>query len=404
MKRLVVAVLLALFLLSTSLPGTATLSERSLDSEPLASENPGYEAPGALFDRFAQSLAIGTDPFKHLVTDLNNDSHPDIAVIYENSPILDIFFGDLDYQYSYSDSTTRILSNPITDIAAGDMDRDDLTDIVLSLNSTSNNVVILYQSGNLALPGLAFTTSLRPFGIALNDFDGDLYLDVATLISTAPPTYNSGFEIHFYSESYGTKVLATYLHTSPLSMQLPRLFTAGDFNNDGRTDLVVGDHGVGRVVGFINGNANGLVWTDYSYFNISGPTSLVVQQLDGAGVQELVVGADLAQRVQIRQFDGTRFWPHTELINEPGVASLAFMDRNGDTRLDLVRASSQYHNLTVFTASSSLTYGYASAISFPVSLDPSYVLVEDMSPDDAYDDIILISRSSTGAGLLSIYY
>jgi len=402
MKRLAVAVLLFLLLFSSAVPGVVSSTTGNSDLSLLTFENPGSDADDAYYDLFAQSLVIGADPFKHLVADLNNDSRPDVAVIYDNSPILDIFFADADYQFSALDRTSRNLTNPITDIAVGDMDNDSLQDLVVSLNSTSNNVMILNQVGGFPTPGHTFSTSLRPFGIALSDFDGDNFLDVATLISNVAPTYNSGFEIHFYSESYGTKVLATYLHTSPLNFQLPRLFTAGDFNADGRVDLVIGDHGVNRVAGFLNGNANGLDWSSYYYFNITGPTSIVLQQIDGTGVAELVVGADLGQRVQIRRFTGSSFSLYTEMLNEPGITSLAFMDRNGDAILDLVRASIQYHNLTVFTASSTLTYGYSSSVSFPVPLNPSCVVVASMNPDDLLDDIVLISGG--GAGTLTIYY
>ncbi len=404
MRRLAVAVLLSLFLLSSAVPGAVSPIVGHLDSSPLASENPGDEVDNAHFDLFTQSLAIRADPFKHLVADLNNDSRPDVAVIYKNSPTLDIFFGNAEYQFSTLDRTTRTMASPITDIAVGDMDNDGLVDLVLSLNATGTNMAILNQVGSFSLPGQVFSTSLRPFGIALSDFDGDLFLDVATLISNVAPTYNSGFEIHFHSESYGTKVLATYLHTSPLNFQLPRLFTAGDFNADGRVDLVIGDHGVGRVVGFLNGNANGQDWGNYYYFNITGPTSLVLKQIDGSGTPELTIGADLGERVQIRRFSGSSFSLFTEMLNEPGITSLAFMDRNGDARLDLVRASTRYHNLTVFTASTSLTYGYASSISFPVPRNPSHIVVADMSPGDLLDDIVLISGTTGTAGSLTIYY
>ena len=212
------------------------------------------------------------------------------------------------------------------------------------------------------------------------------------------------FRVHFYSDDYGLGGVQINIRPSPLNMQMPRLLVAGDFNADGMVDLVVGDHGVGRVVGFLNGNANGLDWSSYYPFDIVGPTSMVLQQLDETGVSELTIGADIGQRVQIRRFTGSSFSLYTEIQNEPGITSLAFMDRNGDARLDLVRASVQYHNLTVFTASSTLTYVYSSSISFPVPLNPSHIVVADMSPGDLLDDIVLISGTTGTAGSLTIYY
>lgn len=408
MRRLAIAVLLVLFLLSSAVPGMASPNAGSSDSLPLASENPGGEIQNAHYNRFTQTLSIGADPFKHLVADLNNDSRPDVAVIYENSPFLDIFFADLNYQYSYLNSTTVNMTYAITDIAAGDMDNDGRVDLVASRNSTSNHIAILYQNDNFALPGFTFTASLRPFGIELSDFNNDTFLDVAVLMSTVPPVFNSEFGIYFYHleldvVTYSTGASNFRLHDPPLNFQQPRSFEAGDFNNDGRVDLVIGDHGVGRVAGFLNGNENGLVWSSY-YFDISSPTSIVLQQLDGTDVQELAIGSDLGQRVQIRRFTGSSFSLYTEILNEPGITSLAFMNRNGDTRLDLVRASIQIHNLTVFTASSSLTYGYSSSVSFPVPLNPSNIVVADMTPGDLLDDIVLISGTTGTAGSLTIYY
>lgn len=407
MRRIAVAVLLILFLLSSALPSMASPLDQLSSSAPIASENPGIDTGSALYDHFAQSLTIGTAPLNHLVADLNNDSRPDIAVIYQNSPTLDILFGDSSNQYSYLNSNTVTFANPITAMTVGDMDNDTDNDLILTLNVTSSNVVILYQTaGDFSVGNSTiFSTNLRPHGVVVADLDGDGYLDIVTLFSRDSSPYNPGFRVHFYFDGYGLGGIQNDdIGNSLLNMQMPRLFTAGDFNADGRTDLIIGDHDVGRVVGFLNGNVNGLDWKNYYYFNLSGPTSIVLQQLDGTGVQELVVGADLAQRVQIRRFSGSAFSLYTEILNEPGIKSLAFMDRNADGRLDLVRASAKYHNLTVFTASSTLTYSYSSSISFPVPLNPNYVLVADMNPTDQLDSIVLISGNSSGPGLLTIYY
>jgi PKD repeat protein len=401
MNRSAVAVLLFLFILSTTLPGAAAPLKIGNDV-PLNNENPGTTEMGALFDDFSQTFMVRSEPLAQVVADLNNDSRPDVAVIYVDSKNLDIFFCDQNNNFSFTNRTSVTLTYDLTALTAGYMDDDDLMDLVVASNYTSNNVAILYQKNNFALAsGTIFTTNLRPHALVLHDFDGDTHLDVVTLFSRDTTSYDPGFRIHFYSDGYGLG--GVQINLGSLNMQMPRLMISGDFNGDGLVDLIIGDHGVGRVVGYINGAPDGMSWTATTSFNIGGPTDLLLEQIDGAGLLELAVCADGDSQIKFYHFSSGSFALVTLITDELMPSSLAVIDHNGDSRLDVVRTSTQYHNITVFDTPATYPYGYSSSISFPTPYYPVDVQALDMN-SDGESDLVVISRSSSGNGTVTIYY
>lgn len=404
MRRLAVAVLLSLFLLSSTLPALIVVDAE--DVVMLEPESSGLGDNQTLFDEFSQTIVTAKGPMDQVVADLNNDSFLDIAVIYSNSQLLDIFFNYGNGTFSYS-NWARIdpstLSSSITDIAVGDMDNDTLMDIVVSLNATSSNIVILYQVTDFD-PTFAtsFSTSLRPYSLSLKDMDGDSYLDVIALVTSVPPTYQSGFQIHFYSESYGTLMLPVYLYTAPTNMMLPRLMTAGDFDGDGLTDIIIGDPMTGKVVGFINGDSNGTSWTSTSVFALTGLTDMLLEEIDGTGLPELV--ASSGSKIELRQYNvtSTAFDLFAETATETGITSITVTDDNGDALMDIARTSSQNSNVAVYDTSSPYHYDDAN-ITFPTAYLPTDVVSADMS-SDGYIDLIVLASSSSANGTLTIYY
>lgn len=403
MKPLAVAVLLSLFLLSTTLNGAAAPFYIN-DELPLDFQNPGTTKVDAPFDDFTQTFMVRSEPLGQVVTDLNDDERPDVAVFYFNSTILDIFYSNQSHGFSFADRTTVTLSNYVTALAAGDMDNDGLTDLVATVNHTSANVIVLYQDTTFAVAsGTIFATNLRPHAVILADLDDDAYLDVVTLFSRDMPSFDPGFRIHFYNDGYGLGGVQINLGSPPLSMQMPRLIVSGDFNGDGRVDLIVGDHGVGRVVGYVNGASNGMTWTATTAFDINGPTALMLEQLNGVGLKELVVSADGASKIEFRRYSAPAFSLYTEMVGELMPSSLGVLDHNGDQMMDVVRVSSQYHNITVFNTPTSYPYSYSSSISFPTPYQTMDLSVVDMD-GDGKPDLVVISRSSSGNGTVTIYY
>ncbi|MCG7844769.1 MAG: PKD domain-containing protein, partial [Methanomassiliicoccales archaeon] len=97
------------------------------------------------------------------------------------------------------------------------------------------------------------------------------------------------------------------------------------------------------------------------------------------------------------------FSMYTDLGDQIGTTSLTAIDHDGDSKLDVVRTSTRYHNLTVFNTPTIGLYSYSNAISFPTPYFPMVVDASDMN-NDMMTDLIVIARSSAGNGTVTIYY
>ncbi|HUT27456.1 MAG TPA: PKD domain-containing protein [Methanomassiliicoccales archaeon] len=286
------------------------------------------------------------------------------------------------------------------------MNHDDLNDLVVTLNTTSNNVVILNQSSGFIVSNEnKYNTILRPHGVLLEDLDNDTFLDIVTLFSRDSAPFDSGIRIHFHSDDYGLGGVEIDLDNVLYNMDLPRYFTLGNFNGDDLVDMIVGDQTTGTVVGFVNGNSNGLIWTATTSIPLNNPTAIMLEQLVSGGLKDLVIAEKGTSMLKFWRYSNSTssFEMYTNKGDQSMISSLAAIDINGDGRIDVTSSSTLYHNITVFNTPISGSYSYSNAITFPTPLNPISVKTADMNSDDL-SDLVVISRPSTGYGTVSIYY
>lgn len=413
MTRLAVAVLLSIFIISTMLPGLTSTSTAAQDQLPLEA-NPGLVDEGALFDRFSQTVVVRADPIKHVVADLNNDSRPDLAIIFEGSNVLDIFFSNSTYGFPSTPSLTITFSWQPTGLAAGDMDKDGKDDLVVCLDYDSGeNIIICYQKGDfspIAPAAKYFYNSLKQRDVILRDLNGDGWLDIVALYSMDDPGYQAGFAVYRSTTPNNYNQIIKLL---PTDMYSPALIAMGDLNGDGRQDLVIADPTAKKVVGFRNDNATGASWTQIGPLNNVVATAIMVEQLAGDAREELVMAlaVDLptTETPVIRIL---RYSNSTGLLNEfvddvpnqPGVTGMVGILNDPGTSVDLARTSDDLHNLTIFnTPTGTPVWRYSNSISSPTPSNPVHIVSRDMN-DDGRDDLLVLCNSSSGYGTLTLYY
>jgi hypothetical protein len=149
------------------------------------------------------SLSLGTNPFIIDVADLNGDGKPDIVVIPINSNIL------------------RIFRN----------------------NSTQGNLSFIEQP-SITMNGVGYD-------IEIADFDSDGKQDIAT----GPGTNFSILEFFRNSSTESSFSFSKVLFTPPT---VPNMyyFTCGDYDNDGKPDLIAGS-GTGNSLYILRNTSNG---------------------------------------------------------------------------------------------------------------------------------------------------
>ena len=197
---------------------------------------------------------------------------------------------------------------------------------------------VLMQTVN-AIPGGALQPALanpaaEGYGVApaVGDFNGDGKADVALLYSNSL--------VVLLGNGDGTFQPAVNYPVPVPSDSSPASITIGDFNGDGRTDLVVGTDGNDDVNLFL-GNGDGTFQAPYIYPAWAFPTYMVVADFNGDGKADLGVINGEGGGVAVLLGNGNGSF-QTPLPTDTSLysASAAVGDFNGDGKPDLAITSS----------------------------------------------------------------
>lgn len=180
------------------------------------------------------------------VSDFNGDGKPDLSLATQSGPYFIVTaFGKGDGSLSNETYYNYIGVSASTDIAAGDINGDGKSDLVVSLkyyqSGVSNSVCILTNRGDGIFGVLRYYTGgigdSHP-SIRLDDFNDDGKLDMAVLNANAKTVTT---RLNIGQGNFGTP--SDYaLGFSPTSI------ASGDFNGDGKIDLIIRGGSTARVM------------------------------------------------------------------------------------------------------------------------------------------------------------
>jgi hypothetical protein len=181
------------------------------------------------------------------ISDLDLDGDKDIIVASNSS-------GGVSY---YTNSTTPgsstlsfskddvSISGAIFDVDIADIDNDGKPDVLLS--KPLENIVLIYK--NTSSTSIAFgsnftlTTDDRPNGVHANDLDGDGLLDIVVTSGTLNKisVFKNGYDGTLSSSTFGDAEDFSVGSVTPIYLN------SGDFNSDGKSDIIVANEGEGFV-------------------------------------------------------------------------------------------------------------------------------------------------------------
>jgi FG-GAP-like repeat len=297
----------------------------------------GYLTLGNGDGTFKPATTVSGAPLA--VADFNGDGKPD--VLEQGTGTLLVLLGNGDGTFQAPVSTPSGAS--LAAVAAADLNGDGKIDVV----GVFNNSLIVYighGDGTFA-PGVSYNMNVVSLGqtvLSLGDLNGDNKTDI--VVSTAGDVA-AGQEIAFLGNGDGTFQTAK----SSMGVPYPSSAVVGDFNGDGKGDLLVsggalcsGTCTTPATTYILLGNGNGSFFSPSSAFPGNGPVA--ARDLNGDGKLDVVSAGDQSiAQIHLGNGDGTFAAPTSYVLHAPFLATpsgtlangIVIADLNHDGKVDI---------------------------------------------------------------------
>ena len=350
------------------------------------------------------STGILSSPNSVTVNDFNNDAQLDIAVANSDIDKIGVFFG-----YGNGSFRSQIIyliaagSHPQS-IVSGDFNQDSRPDIVVANYGRDNiDVLLRYDSGSFTKRVLYSTgDGSDPDDIAIGDFNNDHHLDIV-VVNNANGNGNGSIGT-FLGTGDGTFLTGPIFYTTYLFY--PAIIAVGDFDRDNLLDIVVIDN-ANFFIRILLGNGDGTFTDSTSYYTGAGSwaASLAVVDLNNDTRLDIIVGNLQTNTLGILLGIGDGSFSQGATYrtgNGGGLTSVATGDFNNDGWLDIAISSTWNNGVGILLGNGDGTFSDQTVFPGGTTSQPSSIAVGDFDNDSRLD-IVVANKGTDNVGVLFGY-
>ena len=294
------------------------------------------------------------------------------------------------YMFNRADYATGL--GPQT-LAIGDFNGDGLMDIVVgNTNSSAHTVsVLLGKADGTFAPAVNYAAGGAPTSVAVGDFNGDGKLDIVVLY---------GFENAIVSVLLGNGDGTFQPFKTTTAGPAGGSVAVGDFNGDGKLDVAVSDNESPSLgVDVMLGNGDGTFKAPVSYATAADPRMVVVADFNGDHILDLATVSSAGQAISVLLGNGNgTFQAHQDFATTvSGGISLAVGDLRHVGKMDIVVGCQSSGGVNVFLSNGNGTFKAAKNYNVPAGVDD--IAVGDFNGDGKLD--VAVTNAGT-TGMVSI--
>jgi hypothetical protein len=351
--------------------------------------------------QLAPAIATGTTPSDLILADLNGDNRLDLAVANGGSSSISVSLGNgtggfgakTDYAAGAAPSaivagdfdgdgdrdlaTTNFGSDDIsvwrnngagvftgltavnfgegfgvpTDLVVGNFNGDANLDIAVSYSGTSN-VAIGYGNGaGSFVLGVGIGTGAAPAGLVTGRFNADALDDLAVVNFQAPAGEASTVTIALATPTIDPSPFTVSSQFTVGVDARPNSIAVGDFNSDGKVDLVTANEGTNTVSVAI-GNGLGGFATGVLYTVGDLPNGVTVADFNADGKLDIATANSTSNNLSILLGNGLGVFTHNTTLTVNRPVGIATGDLNGDGKLDIVSGNETANTASILLSGS----------------------------------------------------
>ncbi len=252
-----------------------------------------------------------------------------------------------------------------------------------------NSNAVFFQIGTQAPPNMArldIVTGSGPEASSPGDFNGDGKMDLVVL--------NSPDNTMTYLQGNGDGTFQAGVNYPVPGF--PVALTCADFNHDGKMDIVIVDQRL-NAISVLLGNGDGTFQTHVEYSVGSSPYSAVFADFNGDGNLDLVIANRGSNNVSILlgNGDGT-FQTQATYGTNLSPQAVTIGDFNRDGKLDLATANNGSDNVSILLGNGDGTF--QTKVDYATAAGPTYVVTGDYNKDGKLD--LVVSTVASFASIL----